>query len=626
MNKRQSSIIDILHDQGDWITGKELSKFLNVSDRTIRSDIEKINRDFSCDLIIANRRLGYHLDEVLLLNKGIKPKMIIPQTVHERTIWIIRELLFNDKELNLIELQDRIFVSGYSIENDLKRIKKMVSEYPNLKIVRSKNRIRLEGDESVKRKLYKHLLNNEIQGNFMNLNALSRFWGEFDLLRLADCFDEITSKYKYEIREEIYPIVIIHLGIAVDRIINHNFINSYEDLNYGDWIEYKLAKELFVAINKLIGSPYVEGEVIGFAGLLRGKREGKDSFYKDTDQIVDSILTKIKKKFDVDLRDDQDLRNGLELHINSLIERLRHDMKVTNIYLREIKRKYPLVFEMAITAGQIIAEKVNREVNENEVAFLALHLGVAYERYISIAKYRAVAIIPHSGMLSGACIDKIKLHFEDRLQFVKVLRYFEEKQIENLKPDLIITTIPIHHDLDILTVQVGLFFNNEDESKIFQALNSLDKIKYRDTFEKSIKALLREELCFFKQKINNREEAIDFLCDQLVTRGLATKEYKEDVLKRERLSSTSFVHGFAVPHAIQETTKESSISTMILDKPIKWGDFEVRLIILLSIQEPDGQLLQIIFEWLTGLVTDAKRLAAMLEAKNYQELLKIMVE
>lgn len=37
MNSRQRQIIDILHDQENWITGKELARILDVSDRTIRS-------------------------------------------------------------------------------------------------------------------------------------------------------------------------------------------------------------------------------------------------------------------------------------------------------------------------------------------------------------------------------------------------------------------------------------------------------------------------------------------------------------------------------------------------------------------------------------------------------------
>ncbi len=121
LTNRQMNIINILSDSNNWMTGKEIAKIMNVTDRTIRSDIEAINKYYECQLIESNRRLGYHIDEVLLIKKDIELKEIIPQTSHERCIWVIQELLFRNKEINLIQLQERVFVSGYSIDNDIKK-------------------------------------------------------------------------------------------------------------------------------------------------------------------------------------------------------------------------------------------------------------------------------------------------------------------------------------------------------------------------------------------------------------------------------------------------------------------------------------------------------------------------
>ena len=63
LNKRQEKIIMMMNDSNDWITGKELSKLLNVSDRTIRSDIDSINRYYENALIESNLRYGYHLNQ-----------------------------------------------------------------------------------------------------------------------------------------------------------------------------------------------------------------------------------------------------------------------------------------------------------------------------------------------------------------------------------------------------------------------------------------------------------------------------------------------------------------------------------------------------------------------------------
>ena len=52
LKKRQNNIIDILNDKDQWLTGKTLAQMLNVSDRTIRSDIEAINREYQREMII----------------------------------------------------------------------------------------------------------------------------------------------------------------------------------------------------------------------------------------------------------------------------------------------------------------------------------------------------------------------------------------------------------------------------------------------------------------------------------------------------------------------------------------------------------------------------------------------
>ena len=145
MNNRQQRIIDILYDYDEWVTGKELASMLSVSDRTIRSDIEHINKEYECTLIEANRRKGYHLDEMLTSVKGITTKSVIPQTSQERVSWIIKELLFK-QEINLIELQDRIYVSGYTIDNDLrKKIEQL--EKPTEEIIKDNSELKIDSKD-----------------------------------------------------------------------------------------------------------------------------------------------------------------------------------------------------------------------------------------------------------------------------------------------------------------------------------------------------------------------------------------------------------------------------------------------------------------------------------------------
>ena len=65
LNKRQEKIIMLLQDSKKWITGKEFARLMNVSDRTIRSDIDTINRTYNAHLIESNLRSGYRINEAM---------------------------------------------------------------------------------------------------------------------------------------------------------------------------------------------------------------------------------------------------------------------------------------------------------------------------------------------------------------------------------------------------------------------------------------------------------------------------------------------------------------------------------------------------------------------------------
>lgn len=628
LKKRQNNIIDILNDKADWITGNTLAQMLNVSDRTIRSDIESINTEYQREIIFSNKRLGYKLDEHAISEMELETHNIIPQTPQERCIWIIKELLFNSRELNLYDLENRVFISGYSIENDLGRIKKMIKDY-HLNLKRSKSFVELIGEENEKRKLYRKLLTDEVQGNFTNLNILATLFSDFDFLKISDIFTETCYEYDYQIKESLFPIVMIHAGVAIERIISGNYAENIDlpDESFTETLEYQLSQDFFARVEQGCQIHSVENEIIKFAILLCSSNSQQDfTQKKEIREIVVAVLTKINDNFDIDFSGDEALVSGLGNHISSLIERQKTNTSMSNVYLREIKRKYPLVFEMAVHAGEVLSERLEKKVGENELSFIALHLGAAYDRVNSPSKYRAVVIIPNNQMLSKPFIDKINSRFEDRMTIVFNYKIFDERQVRAISPDLIISTVSLKHQIKIPTLQLSLLFDYEDESKIFQLLNQLDKERYHEKFQKMMEHLIQKKLFYRKDHVADGEEAIEYLCNELIKEGLADEDYKADVIKRERISATSFVQGFAVPHAIEISTSESCIATLTLDKPVQWGNFEVRLVILLAIRGEDNQLMSIFFDWLSNLVMDPQKLSALLKARDQKDFIENILE
>ncbi len=78
----------------------------------------------------------------------------------------------------------------------------------------------------------------------------------------------------YYIRDVSFPMIMIHAGVSIERIINHNYI---EDKTYNeklkDSLEYKVAKDFFFPkVSQVIHIPVIEDEVVLFSYLLLGKK------------------------------------------------------------------------------------------------------------------------------------------------------------------------------------------------------------------------------------------------------------------------------------------------------------------------------------------------------------------
>ena len=637
-NVRQEQLLAILSERGDWMTSRQLAGLLGVSDRTIRSDVEAVNRRITPAPIESNVRQGYRVMEDARTSIPAPEKNPsgpeVPQTPGGRCIYIIQKLLFETRELNLVSLQDQIFVSGYSIDNDLKRIRRMLEPYANLKLVRNRECISLKGDEASKRRFYRDLLVAEVQENFLNMNLLAGLYKSFDLIAVKDIFVDVLEEYDYSIHESMFPMVILHAGTSIERMNCANYVNM-DNGSQGleDTIEYQISLTFFDRISKRLHIEVHDGEVGMFALVIMGKRasnytsdfvnfEGK---WLNTKKLVAEALDGIYSLFGLDFREDGDLIAGLKMHIHGLIDRVKAKAHMQDVFVEEIKRKYPLVFDMGIYVVELLEDRLEASISEVESCYIALHLGAASERINSVRKYRTIMIIPHNQTFSDMCVKKISEMFRERVDVVGTFRYFEEETVSSLDPDLILTTFPLEHKLDVPTVPINLFVDSETESNILQAVNKLDKKQFQLEFTSHIGSLIRKEHFHENVTLGTPEEIIRLLCHGLEKEGIVEPGFKDIVLKREQMSPTSFVNAFAIPHAFGAFASHSTIAVAQLKSPVRWGNFDVGLVMLFAINEGDERMIKIFFDWVSNVVNRPEELAKIVSSCTYEEFIdKIM--
>ena len=629
LTKRQNMIMTIMNNQKDWIVGKDLAKLLNVSDRTIRNDIAAINEFYADTMIESNIRKGYRIqgEKVKRFIEGTKKE--IPETGEERR-WLILKTLVEHNQVNIYQLADQMCISEFSLENDTNKIRKLLDNYQGLKVIRQSNMLQLSGGEREKRHLYEELISYKISGNLWNLNKVAENFMRFDLLKVKELLKDIFEEFHYQMNEVRIPTLLIHVGVILERNFACHFLKEDEEQQgkYGRE-EYEISRHFFEKIGARLSLQVREAEICDFAIYLEhGKRKGyceEEQLQGLASDLVQHIIVEIREHFDIDFSEDCEFRLGLEVHTVSLLKRHYANIEIDHTCLEEVKRKYPLIFEMGVWVCKIMEEHLNI-ISENEISFIALHLGSAYERANLRRKYRCLLICPHNQTVKDLCIQKIVNRFQDRMEIVGCMSYFEESLIREKNLDLILTTQPVAHALDIETTEISMFFANTDEAAVFQTLNRLDQIRYRNNFQFFILNLIREEFFTANMAVEEPEKIISDMCDKLYARGYVKENFKEGVLKRERLSPTSFFHGFAIPHNMShQETIHSAISTAILKQPVQWGSYEVRFVLLLAITEENRNFLKIFFDWLDDIVSNPEKFARLLEVQDYQSFVNTLL-
>ncbi|CAM4212832.1 transcription antiterminator [Erysipelothrix inopinata] len=633
MNSRQRKILEYLSDQKTWIKGKELSRIVGVTDRTIRSDIDSLNQEHP-GIVESSTREGYQIDISKYQSLSYADVDVIPQTPDERSIHIIKILLFSKKRQKIMDLQEELYVSEHTIEGDIKRIRELIKPYVGLKLIREDNSIYFQGNEHVKRKIYRDLLTNEIKDNFLNINRTALLYSRFDLVQVTKVFEDTLEEFNYSVRETAIPMIVVHIGITIERMLSGHYL-SLESVNKqaGDGIEFEITKCFFEKITKMVPVEYSEAEARGLANILMGYQNAyhlsETIEYKgktvDVAKLLDDVTDVLLDTFDLDFSQDNDFKSGLHLHIQSLVLRMKNESVIPNAHLQEVKKSYPLIFEMGLVIGRLIGNAFGFELSESEVGFISLHIGAAYDRLSVKKKHQVLLIAPNNRSLSKLTKGKITNMFKDRLEIAEISEYYVEKEVINMNIDLIITTLPIDHSLEIETVQISMFVNHEDESKIFRVLNELDKEQFNLEFGNQFGTLIDERFFFKDLDKETPEEVIDYMSQELYENGIVSKHFKESIFDREAMSSTSFIYSIAIPHPLDLESQQSKVAVALLKKPIQWGSYNVKLVMMLAITEEDSATMWLFFDWLSETITNASKMSKLLQSKNRNEFVHWMM-
>ncbi|WP_028042383.1 BglG family transcription antiterminator [Candidatus Stoquefichus massiliensis] len=627
LNRKYEKLIKILLEKDIAISAAQLSSEMNVSIRSIKTYVHDIN-DLYPDCIHSDAS-GYIIQH-LIATQALAEETTIPQTSHERVIYIINKLL--QAATDTYELCDLLYVSLSTLKNDLKKVKTMIKKYDLL--LQNKNDVlSIEGLEINKRKLVSSILYKESNINFVDLTAIQNNFKDIDIFYIKEVITQVFKKHLYFINDYSLTNLILHIAIAIDRIQNNNSATYQYHVNHLAQHEYELAKEISIQLQEYFHIIYNDNEVCELAILLMSRATSlnyhninKKNLYqyidKDVIQLVYKLIDSIQSFYFIEL-EDPEFFIRFALHIKNLLIRSQNAHFSKNPLVQEIKAGCPLIYDISVYVSSIIKEETGVQVNDDEIAYIAFHIGSTIETQKELQnKVTAVLYCPQYYDMSTNLVYQIQNHFSHQLLIKDVVNQLEDMNHESV--DFIISTIPIHTLPLQKSVQIHIFFQQQDILEIEKKINEIKLFKEKQVFQNNLEKLLSKELFEVNIPYDNQNDIIDYMSFQLYRKGYVHKNFQQQIWEREEMSSTAYGN-FAIPHAMKMEAKKTAISILICKKGIRWGDETVQIVLMMCFHANERYLFNQVFEPITKILSEPMNITLLSQCQNYLDFIQTMV-
>lgn len=634
MNDKQRLLVEYLLKTKDWTTSSTIANQMGVSVRTVKSYISDLNVETPG--IIAASQNGY------LVNTGIAISLLnnenkygsIPQTNKERTFYLITKLLREDKPINIYDFCDEIFISLSTFKTVLKMTKEKLESY-NLSIKNSNDEISIIGEETQKRKLLIDSVFLETNSTYFDISTIQSVFTNIDTDFTINTLKEVLWENKYFISDLTITSIVLHIIIAIDRNINNPFGTSVRNLKPLDYIPAELSNLMFQIIARLedyYSIKFLPDDILEFTMLLYSRTYSLDTNVMDDDtlqkylgsetiDIISEMFHELKDNYNIEIT-NKESKMFFCIHIKNLLVRSKTQNFSRNPLTSSVKSNAPLIYDAAVNLSRIITNNTGVVLIDDEIAYIAFHIGSLMEKELANnSRVSAILYCPTYYNMETNLKNNITNRFQNDLIIDNIVTgTLHKSQIKNV--DLLITTVPVKDISKVEIVNISLFMNMIDVLAIEKAINNVKTEKKKTRFINNFKRMTNKE--FFKHinRSYSKKELLTKMCKDLMDKGYANDDFLDDVLDREKLSSTRF-DNFAIPHTIKMKQKKSCISFCISEVPINWNSHEVNFVVLLCLSESDKEYFYSLFETLSMLLMNKNFVQKLYEIDTYERLLEL---
>lgn len=646
VKKRYFEIINLVINSNDGITVKDISNLYNITERSIRYDIDELNVFFqeknNKDIIeINNNRLKilYSENEIEDIVENIKEKEYF-LSENERVNILSYEIFLSKNEFILQYFTEKYNLSKTTVRYSLKELNKIISEY-GLVIDMNNNRgYKIIGSEINIRKYIINILREYIKNTKEKKieydplkKIIQKFYKKSRIEESKNTINKILDYTRKTISDEAFETLQLFLFISAIRNKNgHEIEEDVEnEIFLSKTMEFSKIREILEKIENI-----KEKDVHYFVDFFLGSYSYnlEYSYFLNwilIESLIDQFIKLLSDKLKVNLTEDKILRKELLNHIKPAIYRMKNKFKLTESILSEVKKQYMELFIKTKSSLKIISDFIDLSFDEDEAAFITVMIQRAIMRNnpsTLLKKDPNILIVCGLGYSSSRFLYE---NINNRFQ-VNIIDIIPFNQLENYnylkKADIIISTLDFKLDgMDVITVNavmnekdilklknyglpekkskiklselLSIIRKVSDETELKKQLmrnfgeNIYDDMGEKSETGKSFVELLSEKSIKLNVAANNLDEVIEITGQTMIDSGLVKEEYTDE-LKNQIIQYGKYIlvgDKTILPHGqLLKNVRETGFSLITLKKGIDFFGSEIKIVICLASRNKDEHL------------------------------------
>ncbi|MGO1387986.1 MAG: BglG family transcription antiterminator [Staphylococcus equorum] len=581
MQERHAKLIRlILNNSNDYLSANEIANYLNVSNRTVRSDIKYINSELVKELIVSVKGRGYKMNRTLYSVEQLA-EIVTAYTNKESEILlkIGYQLLMHQQPMTVDQLENDFGLTRSEVNDYLKRIQSWCTSFDINVNISKKKGITVNGNEMNIRNAILHLNQLSTKHQTVEQFILNEI-PEAHIQMIFQIIKNNLSDYQIQTSDIRIRQLLIHLIIIFKRN-NDNDASWVVDEESQiiaqhciDEINRKLAYGLSDETAKLFSffiSYYFNKYDLGLEKV----------FVKS---YIDRMIYQMEKSVGVNFTKDKALRDNVYSHFSRTYLRIAKNVYINNPLTEDIKKHYPFVFNTLYETVNHLSKDAKINLVEDEIAFLALHFQSSIDRN---EKNRFnIVITCYYGLGISSLLEAKIANLDDRIHVIDTLKLENVSQYDFSGVDALITT----HFIDkfqvpdtLQVMEVSPLFSNEDANKI----QSFIRHKQNPVLNQDELAAIQFDVHSDKQELT--EASYVFEQAQIIfgDNHSVSEKYIQSALEREKFSSTFIGNGISIPHGDREKVLKSHVVIFKNMQGFGWKQNRAKLVFFLAIAEQD---------------------------------------